>query len=222
MRQYCGIDWATNHHNIAIVDADGRVTARRRVDNDAAGFTQLLALLAEAGDTATDTIPVASETDRGVWVAALHATGRKVYPINPLAASRYRTRHAVSGAKADATDAALLANILRTDIEAHRPLPRRQRTRPSKSPTRSRATRRRLAAPYNSAIRSATCSMITTPPHSLRSPTCPAAVWPGATRPNGPVRRTHPDARSAAHARPMRRLLIKAGRNAASTVTSTG
>ena len=63
------------------------------------------------------------ETDRGLWVAALRETGRVIYPINPLAASRYRARYAVSGAKSDATDAVLLANIVRTDAGAHRPLP---------------------------------------------------------------------------------------------------
>jgi Transposase len=120
---YCGIDWATEHHDVAVVDGDGRVVARRRVDNDASGFAQLLTLLAEAGDTAEHPIPVAMETDRGLWVAALRATGRAIYPVNPLAASRYRARYAVSGAKSDATDAVLLTNILRTDADAHRVLP---------------------------------------------------------------------------------------------------
>jgi transposase len=120
---YCGIDWATAHHDVAVVDADGRVVARGRVGNDAAGFAQLLTLLAEAGDSAEHPIPVAIETDRGLWMAALRETGRAIYPINPLAASRYRARYAVSGAKADATDAVLLANIIRTDPDAHRRLP---------------------------------------------------------------------------------------------------
>lgn len=123
MQLYCGIDWATEHHDVAVVDADGNVVMRRRVGNDAAGFAELLTLLAGAGDTPNDPIPVAIETDRGLWVAALRETGRAIYPINPLAASRYRARHAVSGAKSDATDAVLLANILRTDPGAHRPLP---------------------------------------------------------------------------------------------------
>ena len=123
MGLYCGIDWATEHHDVAVVDDDGRVVARGRVDNDAGGFAQLLTLLAEAGDTAKHPIPVGIETDRGLWVAALRATGRVIYPINPLAASRYRARYAVSGAKSDATDAVLLANIIRTDPDAHRPLP---------------------------------------------------------------------------------------------------
>ena len=123
MGLYCGIDWATQHHDVAVIDDDGRVIARGRVSNDAAGFAALLTLLAEAGDSAAHPIPVGIETDRGLWVGALRETGRVIYPINPLAASHYRARHAVSGAKSDATDAVLLANIVRTDAQAHRPLP---------------------------------------------------------------------------------------------------
>ena len=78
---YCGIDWATDHHDVAVVDDDGRVVLRGRVGNDAAGFAQLLTLLAEAGDTADNPIPVAIETDRGLWVAALRVTGRVIYPM---------------------------------------------------------------------------------------------------------------------------------------------
>lgn len=123
MPLYCGIDWATDHHDVAVVGDDGRVVVRGRVGNDAAGFAQLLTLLAEAGDNAKQPIPVGIETDRGLWVAALRETGRVIYPINPLAASRYRARYAVSGAKSDATDAVLLANMVRTDAGAHRLLP---------------------------------------------------------------------------------------------------
>ena len=97
MGLYCGIDWATAHHDVAVVDDDGRVVARGRVGNDAAGFAQLLTLLAQAGDKPEDPIPVGIETDHGLWVAALRETGRVIYPINPLAASRLRARYAVSG-----------------------------------------------------------------------------------------------------------------------------
>jgi transposase len=120
---FCGIDWAEEHHDIAIIDDSGAVVSRARIGTDAVGFAQLLGLLAEAGDTPEHPVPVAIETDRGLLVSALRATGRAIYPINPLSASRYRARHQVSGGKSDATDAVLLANILRTDIAAHRPLP---------------------------------------------------------------------------------------------------
>jgi transposase len=123
MDVYCGIDWAEDHHDIALADADGRLLGRRRISDDAAGFAQLLDLLAEHGDTAADPIPVAIETPRGLLVAALRATGRKVYPINPMAVARYRDRHSIAGRKSDHGDSFVLANILRTDLHVHRPLP---------------------------------------------------------------------------------------------------
>jgi Transposase/Transposase IS116/IS110/IS902 family len=120
---FCGIDWAERHHDVAVIDGAGAVVARGRVGNDAAGFAGLLAILAEAGDTSEEPVPVAIETGRGLRVAALRATGRAVYPVNPLSASRYRSRRQVSGARSGATDAVLLASILRTDAAAHRLLP---------------------------------------------------------------------------------------------------
>ena len=68
-------------------------------------------------------MPVAIETSRGLLVACLRATGRQVFAINPMAVSRYRDRHSVARKKSDPGDALVLANILRTDMAAHRPMP---------------------------------------------------------------------------------------------------
>jgi len=208
---YCGIDWATEHHDVAVVDDDGRVVARGRVGNDAAGFTELLTLLAEAGDTRDDPIPVAIETDHGLWVAALRETGRVIYPINPLAASRYRTRHAVSGAKSDATDAVLLANILRTDRDAHHPLP---------ADTELAQAIRVLARAQQDAVWAR--QQIGNQIRDLLNDFYPAAIVAFAELPSGGLAR--PDARAILAAAPtpaqaarltparLRRLLVKAGR----------
>ncbi len=51
---------------------------------------------------------------------ALVAAGYQVYAINPLAASRYRDRHNAGGAKSDAGDAKMLADLVRTDRHNHR------------------------------------------------------------------------------------------------------
>ena len=123
MRVFCGIDWAEDHHDVALVDAEGKLVAKRRISDDAAGFAALLQLLTAAGDSGEQPIPVAIETSRGLLVACLRATGRDVYAINPLAVSRYRDRHSVARKKSDAGDALVLAHILRTDQPAHRPLP---------------------------------------------------------------------------------------------------
>jgi transposase len=119
---FCGIDWAEDHHDVALIDADGKQLAKRRIGDDAAGFAVLLELLAEAGDDTEDPVPVAIETNRGLLVACLRASGRPVFAINPMAVSRYRDRHSVARKKSDAGDALVLANILRTDLAAHRPL----------------------------------------------------------------------------------------------------
>jgi len=120
---FCGIDWAEDHHDIALVDRDGKLLARQRISDDAAGLTRLLDLLAGHGDSPEDPIPVAIETPRGLLVACLRATGRQVYPVNPMAVARYRDRHTVAGRKSDKGDSAVLAGVLRTDMHAHRPLP---------------------------------------------------------------------------------------------------
>ena len=211
MGLYCGIDWATAHHDIAVVDDDGRVVARARVSNDAVGFADLLTLLAEAGDSAADPIPVGIETDRGLWGAALRETGRVIYPINPLAASRYRARYAVSGAKSDATDAVLLANIVRTDAAAHRLLP---------ADTEAAQAIRVLARAQQDAVWAR--QQIGNQIRDLLKDFYPAALVAFAELPDGGLARR--DARTILAAAPtpaqaakltparLRRLLIKAGR----------
>ncbi|MFD0264914.1 IS110 family transposase [Kitasatospora indigofera] len=120
---YCGIDWAERTHDVALVDDTGQLLAKRHITDDAAGYKLLLDLLAEYGDTEESPIPVAIETSRGLLVAVLRAGRRPVFAINPMAAARYRDRHSVSRKKSDPGDALVLANILRTDMHAHRPLP---------------------------------------------------------------------------------------------------
>jgi hypothetical protein len=110
---YCGIDWAEGHHDIALVDDDGQLIAKRRINETLDGVAELTAMLAAAGDSQAQPIPVAIETPRGLLIAVLRATGRPIYPINPLAVARYRQRTSISGKKSDHVDAMTLANILR-------------------------------------------------------------------------------------------------------------
>ena len=121
----CGIDWAEQHHDVAVLDPDGRLLARRRINVGMGGFTELVGLLAELAGGAQEAlaVPIAIETDKNLLVVALQAAGFTVYPINPLAVARYRERHGQSGKKSDAGDARVLADILRTDAHRHRRLP---------------------------------------------------------------------------------------------------
>ncbi|MFB8283072.1 IS110 family transposase, partial [Nocardia colli] len=123
LNHYCGIDWAEGHHDIAIIDAAGKLVTKKRIGDDPAGFAALTQLLTDAGDTAEDPIPVAIETPRGLLVATIRASGRPIYAINPMAVARYRERHTLARAKSDHADAMTLANILRVDAHLHRTLP---------------------------------------------------------------------------------------------------
>jgi transposase len=67
-------------------------------------------------------VEVGIETDRGQWVQALIAAGYEVFAINPMSVARYRERHSTSGAKSDAADAHVLAEIVRLDRAHHRPV----------------------------------------------------------------------------------------------------
>ena len=117
MRLFVGDDWAEDHHDIEVMDEAGKVLAKRRLPEGVAGIAQLHELTGRfLGEDAEDSeVVVGIETDRGPWVAALIAAGYAVFPVNPLQASRYRERHGVSGAKSDAGDAHMLADMVRTD-----------------------------------------------------------------------------------------------------------
>jgi transposase len=118
---FVGIDWAEAHHDVSLLDAEGRVLATRRVPEGLDGVGALHSLLGEYVDQ-PDEVVVGIETDRGLLVTALVAAGYRVYAINPLAAARYRERHTTSRAKSDRGDAKMLADLVRTDRHNHRPV----------------------------------------------------------------------------------------------------
>jgi transposase len=125
---FVGDDWAEDHHDVEVMDASGRRLAKARLPEGMAGMARLHAMIAQVLGDDIDAEDVAArvkigiETDRGPWVQALVAAGYTVYPVNPLQAARYRERLAVSGAKSDAADAHMLADMVRTDSHQLRPI----------------------------------------------------------------------------------------------------
>jgi hypothetical protein len=121
---FIGDDWAEAHHDIEVQDGQGRMLVRRRLPEGIAGIAALHALVGDhLGDhDEPDQVLVGIETDRGPWVQALIAAGYQVWAINPVQAARYRERHTSSGAKSDAGDAHVLAEIVRVDRAHHRPV----------------------------------------------------------------------------------------------------
>jgi transposase len=116
---FVGHDWAEDHHDIHIQDREGRQLVRARLADGVEGIAKFHALLAEHAQDPAEVV-IASETDRGLFVAALIAAGYQLYAINPASTAKYRTRHSTSGAKSDPGDAKVLADLARTDRYNHR------------------------------------------------------------------------------------------------------
>jgi transposase len=118
---FVGHDWAEAHHDIHVEDEQGRRLARARVPEGVEGVAQFHGLVAGLVEDPADVV-VATETDRGLFIAALVAAGYTVLAVNPMSTSRYRERHSTSGAKSDPGDAKVLAELARTDAHNHRPI----------------------------------------------------------------------------------------------------
>jgi transposase len=116
---FVGDDWAEDHHDVCVLDEAGSVLARRRLAEGVAGVAAFHELVGDFVD-GPDEVAIAIETDRGLWVAALVAADYQVYAINPKAVARYRERYVTSGAKSDAADAKVLADLARTDRHNYR------------------------------------------------------------------------------------------------------
>jgi transposase len=127
VRLFVGDDWAEDHHDVEVMDIAGRRLAKTRLPEGVAGMARLHTLIGQAvGDAAEQDedveVLVGIETDRGPWVAALVAAGYTVLAVNPLQAARFRDRLGVSGAKSDAGDAHVLADMVRTHAHELRPV----------------------------------------------------------------------------------------------------
>jgi transposase len=116
-----GDNWAEAHHDVHVMDEAGNRLTSRRLSEGLDGIRGFHQLVAGYVDDPSGMV-IGIETDRGLWVQALVAAGYQVYAINPVAVSRYRDRHRLSGAKSDAGDAKVLADLVRTERHNHRPV----------------------------------------------------------------------------------------------------
>jgi transposase len=117
---FVGIDWATQVHQVGIVDDQRGAVTERRVDHGGAAIGEFIGWLVDLAAGRPERVGVAIEIPRGALVEALVERGIHVYAINPKQLDRFRDRHTVAGAKDDRRDAFVLAASLRTDQPAFR------------------------------------------------------------------------------------------------------
>ena len=108
---FVGLDWAVHTHAVCIIDTTGSVLDRFEVAHDRDGLAELMRRLARWGER----LRIAIERPSGLIVDALVEAGHQVFPIHPNAVKASRPRYRSHGAKSDASDAYLLADLLRTD-----------------------------------------------------------------------------------------------------------
>jgi transposase len=108
---FVGLDWAVHTHAVCIIDAAGSVLESFEVAHDRDGLADLMRRLARWGQR----LRIAIERPSGLIVDALVDAGHEVFPIHPNAVKASCPRYRSHGAKSDASDAYLLADLLRTD-----------------------------------------------------------------------------------------------------------
>jgi len=108
---FVGLDWAVHSHAVCVIDSVGAVRERFEIAHDHEGLSELMRRLARFGAS----VRIAIERPSGLIVDALVEAGHQVFPIHPNAVKASRPRYRSHGGKCDASDAYLLADLLRTD-----------------------------------------------------------------------------------------------------------
>jgi len=114
---FAALDWASDHHDVIVLDRHGAVQAEFRFAHTAEGWAQFTTHMKPFAGC-----PITLETSSGPAVDQLLQRGWAVYPVAPAAAALYRQRKVPSGTKTDRHDGWSLADALRTDGHAWRPL----------------------------------------------------------------------------------------------------
>jgi hypothetical protein len=96
---HIGWDWASEAHDVTVIDDDGDIVDRWAPAHDEAGIVVSIGRLAGHGDPAD--LPVAIEATHSVVIDRLLAAGHPVVPIHPNAFHAARPRWSASKAKSD-------------------------------------------------------------------------------------------------------------------------
>jgi len=110
---YCGIDWASDKHDVCVLDPAGTIRAQFVVAHTAEGLAGLIRRLSAFGPR--EQLPVLIERPSGLLVDTLAEEGFPVAPMHPNALKAMRPRYSAARGKSDPGDAYIAADVLRTD-----------------------------------------------------------------------------------------------------------
>jgi transposase len=121
-RWFAGVDWASQKHQVCLLDAAGKILGERQFVHSGAGLAELCGWLVATSHGQPADIAVAIEVSHGPIVEILLERGFAVNALNPKQLDRFRDRFTVAGAKDDRRDAYVAADALRTDPQCFRTL----------------------------------------------------------------------------------------------------
>jgi transposase len=115
MKVYLGIDWSERKHDVCMINECGEVLQQLVIAHTPEGFLELDTARRKMGIEARECV-VGLETAHNLLVDYLWDQGyEQVYVLPPNAVKSAQGRYRQSGAKSDASDARLIADMLRTD-----------------------------------------------------------------------------------------------------------
>jgi transposase len=121
MKVYIGIDWSENKHDVCFLKEMGEVLLVQEIRHTIAGFRQLDQARQSLGVERQEVV-IGLETAHNLLVDYLWDQGyEQIYVLPPSVVKSAQKRYRQSGAKDDAWDARLIANLLRTDRARYRP-----------------------------------------------------------------------------------------------------
>jgi transposase len=107
---YASVDWAKDHHDMVVIDQQGKIVKDLTFEHSAEGLAKWKEQVAVHPHLA-----VAIETSQRAALEQLLESGATVYPMNLKSAERYLDRKAPSGTKSGSLDAWSLADALRVN-----------------------------------------------------------------------------------------------------------
>src|ERR1017187_5258614 len=134
MRNYAGVDWASEKHDVLVADAAGERLLSATFAHDEEGLRSLCRALVRL-----EVELVAIERPDGLLVERLLDAGLRILALHPNQVAATRDRFRVSGGKSDRFDAFVLCELTRTDHHRFRVLePDSDETKALRALTRAR------------------------------------------------------------------------------------
>jgi len=119
MKVYIGIDWSENKHNVCFLHEKGEVLLMLQIQHTMAGFRQL-DQARQSLSLGRQEVVIGLETAHNLLVDYLWDQGyEQIYVLPPSVVKSAQKRYRQSGAKDDAWDARLIADVLRTDQQRY-------------------------------------------------------------------------------------------------------